>query len=497
MLKKTCFLLLIGMSVLFAEENIFQYGKSLQFLTRISNIGDAEITSYMPSSHKLFSVGGKSSISVIDLSTVEKPVVVETKKLSGRASSVSVYDSLVAVSLISEPHTQDGKVDVYTYTDSLRLYKSFSVCPEPDMLTFTPNGKTLLVACEGSPLDDGSVDPEGAVALISIFEENDAVTIMNFNSLDSLALLKNGVRKVGPGSFYQNLEPEYITVEPSGQLAWVSLQENNAVASIDLKSKKITSVFGLGAVNHSLSGQGLDFRKDNQINIENAPFWGLRQPDGIAVLSDKGKNFILTANEGASREFSYFTDETNILTLFQKGLVNPEIFDANWLKVLQKYAFSEMENCSNRPCDHAYTFGSRSMSVFDGKTGKLLFDSGDQIEKLIAQIAPSYFNWNAKKGKLKMDARSKDKGPEPEMVTVGDVNGKKMAFLGLERMTGIMVWDLKNPEKPTILDYYLDPKDRGPEGILFVSAQKSPISGVPLLIVGYEYSQSIVIYTIQ
>ncbi len=497
MLKKIGLLLFLGIGFLFAQAKIFQLGNTIQFVSRISNIEDAEITAYMPLYHKLFAVGGNSSITVIDLMVVEKPRIIEKRKLSGKASSVTVFDDLVAVSLISEPHTQNGQVNLYRYNDSLILLKSYSVCPEPDMLTFTPNGAALLVACEGSPSDDGKIDPEGAVALIEISEEEKPVSILKFDHLDSIALIKNGVRKTGPSSFFQNLEPEYITVDPSSKIAWVCLQENNAIGVIDLKLKKITNVFGLGALDHSILGQGLDFKKDQQIMIENAPILGLRQPDGIAVFSENGKHYILTANEGASRDYSYYSDETDILSLFQKGLLNPDIFNSSWLTALQKHTFSVMEPCSNGPCNHVYAFGSRSMSVFDGKTGHLLFDSGDQIEKAVVQVAPSFFNWNSKKEKNKIDARSEDKGPQPETVTIGEFNGRKLAFLGLERMTGIIVWDLKNPEKPAIIDYYLDPKDRGPEGILFISAQKSPFSRVPLLIVGYEYSQSIVIYSIQ
>lgn len=497
MQKKIGLLLLVGIGLLFAENQVFQYGKTLKFLSRISNVDDSEIVAYMPLYHKLFAVGGNSSISVFDLTVVEKPVAVETKKLSGDASCVSVFDDLVAVSLISENHTDPGEVVLYRYTDSLTFLKSYSVCSEPDMLTFTGNGGALLVACEGSPSDDGTINPEGAIALIQILEEDNPVSILKFDHLDSTVLIKNGVRKTGPGTFFQNLEPEYITVDPSSKMAWVSLQENNAIGVIDLKLKKITSVFGLGGLDHSLPGQGIDFRKDGKINIENAPILGLRQPDGIAVLSEKGRHYIYTANEGASRDYSFYSDETDILALLEKKLLNSDLFNLTWLNALKKHTFSKMEPCLKGPCNHVEAFGSRSMSVFDGKTGKILFDSGDQIEKMIAKTVPSLFNWNAKKGKLKIDARSEDKGAEPEMVTIGEWNDKKVAFLGLERMTGIIVWDLKNPEKPLIIDYYLDPKDRGPEGILFISAQKSPFPRIPLLIVGYEYSKSIVIYSIQ
>lgn len=502
MFKKLFFLFLVGASLAFTAETIFQKGNTLKFLARVSKVSDAEITAYMPSSKMLFAVGGNKTITVIDLENPKKLIVRQVVAVPGDASSVTVFNDLVAVSLIADPHTQNGQVHLYQYTDSLRLVNSYSVCAEPDMLTFSPKGKYVLVACEGSPAEDDSVDPEGAIALIDISKEpdNGAVSILTFNHLDSTALLQKGVRKSGPGSFFQNLEPEYITVEPSGQKAWVSLQENNAIAVIDIAAKKITSVFPLGAVDHSLPGQGFDFRKDKKAQIENAPVMGLRQPDGIAVYSQNGKNFLFTANEGASRKSPVFTDETNILKLFEKGSLNTDIFTASWLTALQKLTLSNSESCDafpDRQCTSVYTFGSRSMSVFDGNTGALLFDSGDQIERTIAEIAPLYFNWNSKKKKVEVDARSLEKGSEPETVTIGEVNGRPLAFLGLERVSGIMVWDLENPQKPTIIDYYLDAKDRGPEGVLFISAENSPISGVPLLIVGHEYSNTIVIYAIQ
>lgn len=502
MLKKSSVLFLLIAGLTFAAETVFQQGSTLKFFARVSKVSDAEITAYMPSSKTLFAVGGNKTITVINLENPKKLAVQEVIAVPGDASSVTVFNDMVAVSLIADPHTQDGHVHLYQYTDSLRLVKSYTVCPEPDMLTFTPNGKTILVACEGSPAADYSVDPEGAIALIDVTKESEseAVSILRFNHLDSAALLQKGVRKSGPSSFFQNLEPEYITVEPSGQKAWVSLQENNAIAVIDVMAKKIKSVFPLGAVDHSLPGQGFDFRKDKKAKIENAPVMGLRQPDGIAVYSKNDQNFVLTANEGASRKSPVFTDETNILKLFEKGSLNTDIFNASWLTALQKLTLSNSESCEIFPdhqCTAVYTFGSRSMSVFDGNTGALLFDSGDQIEKTIAEVAPQYFNWNSKKKKVEVDARSLDKGSEPETVTIGEVNGRSLAFLGLERVSGIMVWDLANPQKPVIIDYYLDVKDRGPEGILFISAENSPISGVPLLIVGYEYSNTIVIYTIQ
>ena len=158
-----------------------------------------------------------------------------------------------------------------------------------------------------------------------------------------------------------------------------------------------------------------------------------------------------------------------------------------------------------------YAFGSRSVSIFDGEKGALVWDSHEMFERILAKIAPEYFNWNSKKNKVKMDKRSSDKGCEPENVTVGEVGYKRYAFVGLERTSGIAVVDVtdieqdnllkvRSPEDyrgPKVVDYYLDPLDRGPEGILFIPADKSPLADQALLVVGYEYSKTLTIYQVK
>lgn len=492
--KKTFFCFFLMFSLLFSEE-VFQYGNKLEFFVRIDT-EDAEITAYMPTHKKLFSIGGNASLSVYDFSKPQAPQIIQKIKLQGEASSISVYNDLVALALISERHTDPGKVLLYRYQDSLELYKSIEVCAEPDMLSFGPHGDFILVACEASPSKDGSIDPEGQVAYIDLSQKPQVQThILDFRHLDSTSLLKKGVRVSGPANFYQNLEPEYIAIDSSGQYAWVSLQENNAIALIDIHQKKITEVFPLGTLDHSLASNSFDAQKDKKAKLIQAPVLGMRQPDGIAVHSKNNKHYVFTANEGASKKESYFTDETNIQTLVANNALSLKSFTPSIIESLEKLIVSKMDTCKNQSCEKVYSFGSRSMSVLDGKTGKILFDSQNQIETLLAKIAPSYFNWNAKKGKKKTDTRSHYKGPEPENITIGTVKGKNYAFLGLERMSGILVWDIENPENPSIIDYYLNPKDRGPEGILFIPEKSSPIPGTPLLVVAYEYSESIVVYT--
>lgn len=505
--------LLLSAGFCFAKKNIvpagpFQLGRSLEKLSSLP-MSTAEISDFMPEKKLLFVVGGEGVLEVVDLKNPAFPKKIAEKKVPGNASSVTVHGNLVAVSLINAEAWKEGQVQVMRYTDSLEVLGVYGVCSQPDMIKFTHDGLNLLVACEGSPSEDFSVDPEGGVAILSVGEadawDNPQLTVAGFAELDTAALKAAGVRAPGNQGFVRSLEPEYITVSEDSRTAWVSLQENNAIAKLDVASKKITGVYPLGYVDHSKKGSGLDAVKDKAIRIENYPLRGLRQPDGIASFMLGGKSYVLTANEGAPvNDYKAWTDETTPVMLAQQEVLDRAVFTDSLLKELQNLTVSGMERCNRAPdktangkCPYLYTFGSRSISLFDGGNGKLLWDSGDVFEKLMARIAPDYFNWNSKKGKVKMDARSSDKGCEPENVTVGIVNHKRYVFVGLERTSGVAVFDMTNLEAPVLVDLLIDPLERGPEGILFIPEDKSPLAGQALLVVGFEYSKSLVIYRVK
>ena len=489
-----------------AAEGPFQFGKVLSPLSTIP-MESVEISAYMPEKKLLFVAGGEEILEILDMSDPAHPVKKGTLSLPGDASSVTVHGNLVAVSLLNDPEWKMGHVQVMRYEDDLKVLGLFDVCFQPDMITFTPNGKNLLVACEGSPDSDFKTDPPGGIAVLSQKNgtwETPQIDVVGFENVDSTALMNSGVRKTGTQSFAQSLEPEYITVSKDSKWAWVSLQENNAIAQLDVSLKKLTDVFPLGYVDHSRPGFGLDATKNKKIEIKNHPLRGLRQPDGIAAFDDHGKTFVLTANEGAPvNDYSAWTDVTTFKELCQKKYLDESVCTNESLNEIGEFTVSNLEYSElgskkfpNGKTPYAYSFGSRSVSLFDVFSKKLIWDSGDGLEQIIAKTAPNYFNWNAKKNKVKIDSRSDDKGCEPENVTVGAANGKRYAFVGLERMSGIVVLDLTDVEKPKIVDYYMDPKDRGPEGLLFIPAEKSPIPNTALLIVSYEYSKTLTVYKV-
>lgn len=483
----------------------FKLADVLQPLSSLS-LKTAEISAFMPGKNKLFVVGDAKMVEVVDLYNPGLPKKVDEMAIPGNASSVTVHGDLVAVSMLEDEEWRDGRVQVMRYTDHLEVLGDFRVCSQPDMITFTPDGKNLLVACEGSPSEDFVEDPEGGIAILSAAGGWSTVemNIARFDGLDTAALRSAGVRASGVQGFVRSLEPEYITVSKDSRWAWVSLQENNAVARLDIAAKKVVDVFPLGFVDHSKPGFALDAVSDGLIELKNYPLRGLRQPDGIATFSSGSVHYVLTANEGAPVDFGSWTDMAKPAVLAERGRLDREAFSDALLTELKDLSVSALERCDagrnrtgNGKCPYMYTFGTRSMSIFDGVSGQLLWDSGEMLESTLSRIAPDYFNWNSKKNKVKMDKRSSDKGCEPENVTVGEVGHKRYAFVGLERSSGVAVFDITNPFSPKMADFYLDPLDRGPEGVLFIPADKSPLADQALLVVGYEYSKTLTIYTVK
>jgi hypothetical protein len=51
------------------------------------------------------------------------------------------------------------------------------------------------------------------------------------------------------------------------------------------------------------------------------------------------------------------------------------------------------------------------------------------------------------------DSRSDNKGPEPEGVALGRLGAKTFAFVGLERIGGVIVYDVTTPATPTFVTY--------------------------------------------
>ncbi len=436
----------------------------------IGGLAAAEISAYDETTKRLFTVNNSATnqIDVVDVSDPANPkklAVIDLSVYSGASNSVSVYGGKLAVALESTVNKQgNGKVVVFNTSD-YSLIKEITVGALPDMVTFSPDGKYIMTANEGEPNADYSVDPDGSVSIIEV-NNNYAVTTLNFAGFASqLTTLKTKGFRVSKTakSFAADIEPEYITISADSKTAWVTLQENNGVAKIDLASKTITSLFGLGYKDFNTAENGIDVSdKDLTIAFNPWKLKGMYMPDAIANYTVNGTSYFITANEGDAREYNPYTDVARLKTLTLDATVFPNAAtlkaDASMGRL--NLISTEGDTDNDGDLDELISFGARSFTIWNGNTGSLVFDSKNDLDKR----SNDFGTYD--------DARSDDKGSEPEAVVVAKMGNKNILFVGLERTDTVMVYDITNPSAPQ----YLQSIKTGdaPEGLLFVPASKSP-----------------------
>jgi hypothetical protein len=388
------------------------------------------------------------------------------------------------------------------------IMKIVEVGALPDMLTFTPSGSKILVANEGEPAADYSADPEGSVSIIDVTDGlgTATVTTARFENVPAVG----EARVFGPNTNpAQNYEPEYITVAPDGRRAFVSLQENNAIAELDPASGQFTVVRGLGYKDYSVAGHELDASdRDGRVNMRNWPVFGMYQPDAIASYTVEEKTYLITANEGDARDYSAYSEQARVRDLMLDPAAFPAGTDVKRVENLGRLRVTNAlgDRDGDGDLDRLYAFGARSFSIFDANDLTApVFDSGSAIERRLAEFFPADFNCDNDENQS-FDSRSDDKGPEPEGVVLGDIEGRTFAFIGLERIGGVLAYDVSDPSAPVFAGYAnnrnfaateaLQAGDLGPEGLAFVPAIDSP-TGEALVLVANEISGTVSIYAVR
>jgi hypothetical protein len=423
------------------------------------------------------------------------------------ANSVAAHNGVVAVAVEAAVKTDPGAV-VFFRATTLEAVSSVRVGALPDMLTFTPDGRQVLVANEGEPNDAYTVDPEGSVSVIDVRNVNrPTVRTADFRAFDARAaeLRASGVRVFGPNATVaRDLEPEYVAVDEAGRTAYVTLQENNAVAVVDVASATVTRVLPLGYKDHRAAANALDANDRDGVNIRAwpVPLFGMYQPDAIAAYTVAGQTYFVTANEGDARDYAGLREEARVSALpldasvFTAAACGGQPCTANTRLGRLNVTTQLGHNPATNRYDALYAFGARSVSVW-AADGRRVWDSGDEIEQRTRALPNVAFN--ASNNNNAPDDRSDNKGPEPEGVVLGRLGAKTFAFVGLERVGGVMVWDVTDPAAPTFATYLNTREgasgDLGPEGLTFVPAARSP-NKRPLLIVGNEVSGTTAIYAV-
>ncbi|PKH00048.1 choice-of-anchor I family protein [Paraglaciecola sp. MB-3u-78] len=536
--------------------------------------GAAEIVQFHPASNTIYSINSAAdepTIEIIDASSLTSEALtnpLSSENLTSTAlvlptvqdgiilagpTSVAVSGDWMAVAVPAKDKATNGLVLFYNgiNTTSPIFVKAVEVGNLPDMVTFTPDASKVLTANEGEPSGDYNIDPEGSISVINIANDmpSDTSTTISFSDYNGkqAELEAKGMHFPNPSgrtingtlittTVAQDLEPEYITT--TNEVAYVTLQENNGLAIIDLTDNSV-KVIGLGF--KDWSSYQIDGMEDGTVSFgQYEDLYGMYMPDTIASYQWKDAHFLLTANEGDAREYFFdtlnangeqdqdlcdaaggqdfdqvdgclsFTEETQARRLnYELGSNldtiagdDPRDFDFTAYPLGRLTVTEELGDSDNDGKYEAlYAYGARSFTIWDSN-GLVVFDSGDDFERITASIHGNTFNNNNDKNEG--DSRSANKGPEPEALTVGQVGDKTYAFIGLERMGGIFVYDVTNPYATKFVDYVINrglteggniEGDSGPEGMTFVDATNSP-TGNALVIIGNEVSGTVSVWQI-
>ncbi len=517
------------------------------FETGIFDAGASEIV--QGHGNRLFSVNADAG-SVFAIDMTDPAAMSELYQVGapgGVANSVAIRDDGLGVVALedADDKTAPGRLLFFdANADEPTVLGEVTVGSLPDMVTVSPDGAYAVVANEGEPADDFSSDPEGSVGVVALPDavaapsQNDVRTA-DFHAFEGVELDDSVRDAFGPilnDEFPRSTtwEPEYVTVQEG--TAYVALQEANAIATVDLDTATVTDVFGLGFIDRGvvpLDASDRDPEDAPTISIATYPsLYGVPMPDGVHSYRVGDETYIVTANEGDAREWGDYVEPARVKDLGTEDAPgtgplceNLEGYDDDAalgrLEVTTEMGFDEQQGCYSE----LYAFGSRSFSIYSAD-GELVFDSGAEFEELSARLSentPLVFNSGHDDNEL--DSRSDAKGVEPENLTIGEVDGRSYAFIGFERLGGVIVYDVTDPAAPSYVEYINNRSfdvslgdeyealeeagaseqelaelvnsvgDLGPEGLDFISAESSP-TGVPMIVVGNEVTGSTTLYTL-
>lgn len=481
-------------------------------------------------------------VEVVNLSNPAQPVTeasLDFSAFGADVSSIALSNGVLAAAMIQAVKTDSGRVvfvdvsgaDIRTSTTGAR---SVVVGAQPDMIAFTPDGWRVLTANEGEPTETGSYlpDPEGSVSIIDLpFSPTGRVNISAISQANVRFVRFNdfnygGTRRAelsdssqihfpsptttasiagaAPGrlvTFAQDVEPEYIAFSSDSQTAYITLQENNAWAIVDIPSARVLAIRAMNFKYHILSGNGIDASdRGTNINIATYPVLGMYQPDALHAFQSEGRTYIASVNEGDTRGYASYNEEARVSTLRLDSVRFPNRVRLQQDTVLGRLNVTRARGDIDGDGDYdaLYVPGGRSISIWDGN-GALVWDSGDEIEQITARLSPSTFN--VSRDNTTRKNRSDDKGPEPEGITTGTIGDSTYIFAGLERTSGIMVYNATNLRSPRFSQYITTRDysraiagDVSTEALLFIPASQNRLN-VPLVVAAYEVSGTVSVFT--
>ncbi len=506
----------------------------ISFLSGVSLPNGGEITSYATDGSVLVtdSIGGGSanhaaqSYTLTSGGTLTAGAAISLNSVFGTAADINSVSSVLndvrgfgVATIIPTVNTEGslGRIAIFDKSNG-SILKTLDVGYHPDSVSMTPDGTKLLIVNEGefiSTSADATFARPGSVSVIDI----SGVTAGNYTT--ALAGLTSGAvstydftaGNLGSGVTIDGLrnarldtlttktanagdiEPEYITA--TNTTAYVTLQENNAIAALDLATGKYTAIHDLGSITKTIDASDRDGASSGTSISINDVVRGLPMPDTLTKFEREGSTFLVTANEGDARpdDGDIARGAASAIDIVDDGSGDQIYTGGNVgntgigrLSILKDQGDTDGDGLIENPT----MMGTRSFSIWNAETGALVFDSASMIEEFVAANDPTTFNINSGNLAAK-DTRSDDKGPEVEALAFGSIDGKDFVFVGAERQNGIFQFDITDLENVFIAGYYnpiSGTDDSGgafisPESIVFIGAGDNP-TGQNLLLVGFE-----------
>jgi len=456
----------------------------------------AEIAAHDPRTQRLYVTNAEAD--ALDIYDARRPglnpVRIDLSPYGGGPNSVDVaqkHGGIVAVAVEAEAISDPGTVELFDTAG--RHLASVPAGPLPDMVTFTHDEHHLLVANEGERQSDDD-DAEGSVTVIDIRR--------GARRARARTATLDGVPTAGDIRTTVGMEPEYIAPAPDDRLAYVSIQEANAIGVLDVDDAVFRVIRGLGAKSFAAGrGNALDpSDRDGDggtaaIRIAPWPVNAFYMPDAVAAYRAGGRTWVATANEGDFQVDDADRARVNTLDLDDEAFPDQAALKSSAQLGRLRVSNRDGDTDGDGDFDALYAAGGRSMSILDAR-GALAYDTGPELERITAALDPLHFN--ADHEAEGFDARSPDKGPEPEGVDTGVVRGRTYAFLAAERSGGILAYDLSDtPGKAGFAGYTTTrPDDLGPEGVRFVPAEESPTRG-PLVLVTHEITGTVAVFAVR
>lgn len=415
----------------------------------------SEIVAYDERSDTLW-VAGVVGVDVLDRATGQLVAQVSASHL-GAVNSVAIHNGLAALAIENGvDRSQPGVVVFFDTRTRRQLGDAVGVGVLPDMLTFTPDGRQLLVANEGTPAprlagQPCPEDPAGSVSIVDLHSRRVttlpiAQSIPGYAEMRQFPATGNGTTR--PDMCAYGPEPEYIAVDKDGRFAHVVLQEANAVAVLDLHARAFRRIYGLGLKDFSLAGNEIDpSDKDGEPRLRSVALKGLYQPDGVAAYEHRGCTYLVMANEGDARDNGSADGEDERRGSAGSGTAElvPEGSE------LSRLTLSNVDSAQGGPL---VAFGGHSFSIRD-TAGRIVYDSASLLDREAIRLG------------IYDDGRSDNKGVEPEGVALLHAHGRVLAFIGLERtlQSAFAVFDVTDPREVRHLDTVVSEGDRSPEGL--------------------------------